>query len=192
MAPRKRHLLDLLREREATGSGAEGGAPAPRTAPRPRNGPLLPAWAAYAALGLAAVLVLALGLRFLGGGASGGDAPEPGAAASGVSSAAGSGAEPAAGARPYGVLAITFSGEENLERAQQVAAELMYDLGFPDVGIRRLRDGDRVFYEVYVGRAGSPSELEDLLQRLRTTSPPSRPGETPFADALVKRIPSTS
>jgi hypothetical protein len=92
----------------------------------------------------------------------------------------------------YGVLAITYLGAEYGRQATEVALEMRDALQLPDVQVRKHLDGDKTWFEVFVGRQAQQSALDGLVKKVRGITLPSQPGKKPFASAFVKRIPETS
>ncbi len=200
MAPRKRELLDVLRRQQSSSAPAESRPtpqPAPRSAPlKIRFGPAQKR--TLLRIGLVVVwLVLVVWLvRLL---TSGGDEPKLPSTGTQVTPAQGPPATtpPNAGNDPpastesaYGVLAITYQGDAQLENARRVGQVLQKDLRLPEVHLHRSEDRGKVWYELFVGRAGDPAALDLLLKQVRGLALPGEPGK-PFASAYVKLIPSS-
>lgn len=198
MAPRKRELLDVLRRQQATEEERPLPAKsAPGSAPfRFRFGPAQRrAWLRVGFAVAWIVLVVWL-VQYLmaGDGPARTDAP----AGAPAGSAAGPPPEPPAAARDpgrsapaFGVLAITYQGEAQLEAARRTGVLLQRDLQLPDVQLHETRDRGKVWYELFVGRAADAAALEPLLQKVRGLSLPGEKGK-PFATAFVKPIPSSN
>ncbi|RMH04596.1 MAG: hypothetical protein D6702_02780 [Planctomycetota bacterium] len=219
MAPRKAELLDLMRkQRAASGQRpAEAPRPAPQPAPadeerrrpaRPRRSasarasraawPLALPWASLA---LALLLVVPL-VWWLVGALGGGQPVEAGGAAgvaaaaaraAGDSASAPPPAESAAAAAPsYGVVAIQYDRTAaNVERAVQVAKELVGLLGLDYHLGQVLEYGDWI--RIYFGRSdrADDPELASLRERLAGLEYPPGSGRHEFRTAYVARIPVT-
>ncbi len=208
MVPRKRELLDVLRNQRKESSAHAPVAPQPSSVPS-HSRSATPPWRGWI-LRLAFVLVwvaLVLWLiSFLWPDKAPPAAPPqaqtpatqtppqtpPGAPGGANPAPAGNHPAAPADAPAYGVLAITYQGSANESQATAIALEMRDTLRLPDVQVRKHNDRGKTWYEIYVGREAEKSALDALLKRVRGLSLPSQPGQKPFADAFVKRIPSTT
>ncbi len=197
MAPRKRGLLDLLRQQQ--GIAARPPQPAPPAPSRSRSSAAWRPWVLRLGLGLLWVLLLIWLIWLVWPDGSGNTEPamETGRAAQAAPPTTAQRTPvqptPAPAAQPvYGVLAITYLGAEHERQATAVALEMRDALQLPDVQLRKHLDGDKTWFEVFVGRQSHQSALDALVKKVRGITLPSQPGKKPFASAIVKRIPETS
>jgi len=177
MPPRKRPLLDVLREKERRQQGRreDGVAPPPET----HGGAalFLPTWF-WPALGGLVLLVLGVwGLSKCSFGSGGG------------------GTQPIqeenvpAIDEGMAVLAITYDVSQE-ERAKQVGRSLRDDFGY-DVRLMRNTGPDgKELRELYVhGSLNRDLDLATLLEEIQALSLPGQPNDKPFAGASLRLPP---
>lgn len=215
MAPRKRELLEVLRNQRKEASTLSQPTPAPVPAPsRTRSSSGRSAWPLRILFGIVWLAIVVWLVAYLwpdgetkpDSGTAQSPPASPPSAASGQTPAAGSSGQdhaqqppvtpsrPATGgdARAYGILAITYEGAAQEAQATAIALEMRDSMGLPDVQVRRHQERGKVWYEIYVGRATEKSELDALLKKVRGQSLPSQPGKKPFDSAYVRAIPTTT
>lgn len=215
MAPRKRELLEVLRNQRKEASAHAQPSPAPAPAPsRPRSSSGRSPWPLRIFFGLVWIAVVVWLIAYLWNDQDPAAPETPGNAGAPPTAGVPSGPQsptgaatppnqpqeraqqpppaPGADARVYGILAITYEGAAQEAQATAIALEMRDSMGLPEVQVRKHQDRGKVWYEIYVGRANDKSALDALLKKVRGQSLPSQPGKKPFESAYVRAIPTTT
>jgi len=96
-------------------------------------------------------------------------------------------AAPAVGAPDYSILVVTYDDSKANEDLARRTRMLLEEAGFPKVTAVLVPSDHPTHIEVFVGRASRPALLEPLLARIQKFNLPGKPGQHPFADAVVRR-----
>jgi uncharacterized iron-regulated membrane protein len=174
MPPRKRPLLDVLREKERRQTGRREGEDGGGANPPALS---LPPWTLQAVGGVLLLVLAVWGLSQCGG-APGSPEEDPGSQ------------EQAAPAEDdLVVLAVTYDAARE-ELARQVGLTLRDDLGYIVQLARNQTPDGRELRELYVvGATGRDLTPEDLLAEVQGLALPDRPDDRPFAGASLRRLP---
>ncbi len=164
MTPRKRELLDVLRQREDREAGT--GSPTPSGPSRPQRSFdfTIPPAALKILGGLVVVILVAWGLYAKFGG------PEK---------------------VTYGILANRY--ELTRQELGQNDGRALLGKGYDDVNLVRVSDSSgQEQLALYVGANEDPKALQDLLVEIQNTSLEGSAGENPFQGASIEPRPGLS
>lgn len=176
MSPRKRPLLDVLREKERRQQGRREDGVAPPPTQHGGAALFLPTWL-WPALGGGLLLVLAVwGLSKCSFGSSTSPGPEIENTEAVVEEG-------------LAVLAITYDASQE-DRARKVGRSLRDDFGYDVRLMRNTGPSGTELREVYVlGSTSRNLEPAALLEEVQALSLPENPNDLPFAGAILRQLP---
>jgi len=165
MTPKKRHLLDILRDEESRRDSAQHSTPNPGP---PRKRAVVPSHTAIrpkisvkvVALIFAAAVVFVFSYNFAG-------------------------RSPDVSNTRYCVVAAEFDSQD---LAHELATKLV-SLGYNALLAQRRVSSTEVNFEIYVGNQPSESALNETLANLQALTLDGLGGANPFSDARIKPLP---
>jgi hypothetical protein len=174
MPPRKRPLLDVLREKERRQSGRREGEDGGGANPPALS---IPPWTLQAVGGVLLLVLAVWGLSQCGW-VPGGPREDPGSQEQ---------ATPAEEGQV--VLAVTYDVSRE-ELAKEVGRSLRDNFGYTVQLARNQTPDGRDLRELYVvGAPGRDLTPEELLAEVQGLALPDRPDDRPFAGASLRRLP---
>jgi len=161
MVPKKRHLLDILRDNEMREGSTEGSGSEPKIDMVSSGAAIRPKISAkVAALIFAAVVVFFFSYKFAG-------------------------SSPNVVNTSYCVVAGEFDSQD---LAHELATKLV-SLGYNALLAQRRVSSTEVNFEIYVGNQPSESALIETLANLQALTLDGLGGANPFSDARIKPLP---
>jgi len=162
MTPKKRHLLDILRDNEMRDGSTEGSGSQQKTSLVPSDAAIRPKISFKIV-----ALVFAASVVFLFSYNLAGNSPD-------VENAR------------YCVVAREFNSQD-LELARKLGAKLV-SLGYTVKLAQRQVSSTEVDFELYVGDQPSEAALSETLAKLQALTLDGLGGASPFSDALIKPL----